>query len=339
MKMLVTGCCGFIGSNLTKRLLDDGHTVIGIDKRFSELRLPYGKKISAKINRMKNNPVVGLKILSPPVFKVNDRFLFIKDDINHLMEYTKYFIERVDRVYHLAAYVAIRDEKLEDNINDTVNGTFAVLDYITKWCVPELVFTSTSSIYGDNAIGFVTERDGFIEPISHYAAGKVANEAYITSYSSHHPFKSCIFRFANVTGRNQNRGVIWDLLYKLKNNPDELEVLGDGKQRKSFFDVDDCVEALVNIPFKDDKKIEVYNLGNKEIITIGELARIVCDEAGYEPVICYTGGDRGWVGDTPNTEINVDKALSTGWKPRYTCEESIRRTVRWMLDNWSVLNA
>jgi len=319
MRCVVTGCCGFIGSNLTRELLKAGHEVVGIDKVFDEKRLPFYDK--------------SFKPYQYSVNRITRKFIFIWDDINNVRSY-HYEFNDVDVVYHLAAYTPIRDEDVHDNIHDTVKGTFAILDMIVDKEIPNLVFASTSSIYGDQEYKPIKEDEVGIYPISHYAAGKVANEAYIHSYCNHNNFKAWMFRFANVTGAGQNRGVIYDLLKKLKENPKEVEVLGNGKQSKSFFDVLDCVDALITVPaFDGNKSIVVYNLGNTMNITIGELAKVVIDEAGYDARIKYTGGDRGWVGDTPHTILNIDKVLATGWKPKYTCEQAIRRTVRWLLEN------
>ena len=324
MKCLVTGCCGFIGSNLAKELIDEGNTVIGIDKVFSPLRLPYYKK---KINISQGN-----------VFSITNNFTYIHDDLNNISNYN-FLLDDINVVYHLAAYVTIRDEDVHQNIKDTFNATIALLDLMVNQDIKNLVFSSTSSIYGDHAIDFINEEEGKLLPISHYASGKIANEAYIMSYAYHNNIKAWIFRFANVTGANQNRGVIWDLLFKLKKDPDNLFVLGNGKQRKSFFDVSDCVRGLIDIPRIDDNKyVKIYHLGNRGIIEISKLAEIVCNEAGYKPDIHYSGGDRGWKGDTPNTEISIEKALSVGWYPKYTGDEYIKRTVRWMLKNWDKIN-
>jgi len=323
MKCLVTGCCGFIGSNLVKTLLDEGHEVVGIDKRYSPLRLPHKEK--------------AYEITKGDYNRITKKFTFIWAPLKDIRVFS-YLMENVDIVYHLAAYVTIRDENVHENIKDTVEGTFELLDFIVNRDIPKLVFASTSSIYGEDAVDFIDEDSITLKPVSHYASGKIANEAYIQSYAIHNNFKAWIFRFANVTGKNQNRGAIWDFIHKLNDNPDELLVLGNGKQSKSFFDVEDCVRGLIDVPKMDgNKHVEVYNLGNDEVITVGEIAKIVCDEMHLKPKIKYSGGDRGWIGDTPNTEISIKKVLDIGWTPKYSCEESIRRTVRWMVSNWNEL--
>jgi UDP-glucose 4-epimerase len=140
-----------------------------------------------------------------------------------------------------------------------------------------------------------------------------------------------MFRFANVVGRHQHRGVIVDFYRKLKENRGVLEVLGDGNQRKSYFDVSDCVSGLIDIPTIDDKKIcEAYNLGNIKTITVTELAAIVCKELDVKPSLHFTGGDRGWPGDTPYTILSTKKANSLGWIPKYTPEQAIKRTVGYL---------
>jgi len=324
MKCVVTGCCGFIGSNLVQTLLDEGHEVVGIDKNYSPLRLPYNEK--------------AYKIHEGDYNKITKKFTFIWAPLHEIRVFS-YLMDNTDIVYHLAAYVTIRNEDIHDNIKNTVEGTFELLDLIVSREIPRLVFASTSSIYGEDAVGFIDEDSITLKPISHYASGKIANEAYINSYAYHNNFRAWIFRFANVTGKNQNRGAIWDFIHQLKENPEKLTVLGNGKQRKSFFDVDDCVRGLIDIPKKDKNlNVEVYNLGNDQIITVGEIAKLVCEEVGVDAKIKYSGGDRGWVGDTPNTEISITKALNTGWCPKYTCEESVRRTAKWMLTNWNALS-
>jgi len=318
MRVCVTGCCGFIGSNLTRTLLEQGREVVGIDKVFDPKRLPFYD---------------GCEVHHDNINKITRKFEFIWLDLNELSQYG-YIFDDIDIVYHLAAYTPIRDEEIHKNIHDTVDATFTLLDLIVNHNVPKLVFSSTSSIYGEQPKRPLKENEAPIKPISHYAAGKIANEAYIQSYAFKHGFKAWMFRFANVTGAGQNRGVIYDLLSKLKDNPDELLVLGNGKQIKSFFDVEDCVKGLIDIPLTDkNNNVELYNLGNTMTITIGELAKIVSDEAGLFPKIKYSGGDRGWIGDTPHTIIDISKVLETGWKPNYTCEQAIRRTVRWLLEN------
>jgi len=200
--------------------------------------------------------------------------------------------------------------------------------------IKKLVFASSSAVYGIADVVPTPENLPNIRPISLYGASKFANEAFINAYCDLYGLKAWMFRFANVIGKNEHRGVIYDLVKKLNVNQKELEILGDGKQEKSFFAVEDCVDGLLDIPKKDNNKmVEIYNLGNTETIRIKRLAEIVCEEIGVNPKFKFTGGDRGWKGDAPYTILDIKKALKVGWKPKYKIEEAIRRTERWIFDN------
>jgi len=260
------------------------------------------------------------------------KFLMIWDDINKIEKYNNRLNE-VDMVYHLGASADIR--KSYDNptmdLNNNVMGTSAVLEFMRKNDVHKLVFASSSSVYGETLITPTPESVENIRPISLYGASKLANEAFINSYCHLYGMKAWMFRFANVVGKYMHRGVIYDFYQKLQDNPKELYILGDGKQEKSFFDVDDCINGMITIPkHKTNKKSDVFNLGNNSTITVKKLADIVCDELNLRPKYIYSGGDRGWPGDTPYTILSIEKARNTGWEPQYTCEESIRRTIQYL---------
>jgi len=319
-KILVTGNAGFIGSNLTERLLKQGNRVIGID---NDIKKRGNLNIPEEIRVQKNG-----------VSFISKKFTMIWDDINSIERYKDY-LNDIDVVYHLAASADIRRSFLEPTLDlyNNVNGTSAVLELIRKKGIKKLIFSSSSAVYGISPIVPTPENIPDIRPISLYGASKFANEAFIHAYSDLYGIKAWMFRFANVIGKNEHRGVIFDLLKKLNTNQKTLEILGDGKQEKSFFDVSDCVDGLIGIPQRDkNKSVEVYNLGNTETIRIKELAEIVCDEIGVNPKFKFTGGDRGWPGDAPFTILSIKKAQEAGWKLNYNVEKAIRRTVRWMFE-------
>jgi len=259
-------------------------------------------------------------------------FTMIWDDINNIEKYTKQ-MDDVHTVYHLAASADISKSFHEPtmDLENNVMGTSAVLELMRKQDIKNLIFASSSSVYGETLTTPTPESAENIKPISLYGASKLANEAFINSYCHLYGMKAWMFRFANVVGRYMHRGVIFDFNTKLHKNPKQLLILGDGKQEKSFFDVDDCIEGMVYISsLHKIKESDVFNLGNKNTITVKQLADVVCDELHVKPKYIYSGGDRGWPGDTPYTILSIEKALDIGWEPQYNCEESIRRTVRYL---------
>jgi len=306
-KCIVTGGAGFIGSNLVERLLNENSQVTAID--FDPERKPTTSD-----------------------FMKNKNFKFILKDINDLK--VSNIDDDIDIVYHLAASADIK-KSLADMKTDLVNnvvGTHSVLEIMRKKDIKRVVFSSSSAVYGETKVIPTPEDLGNIQPISLYGASKIAAESFIIAYCNLYGLKSWMFRFANVVGKNEHRGVIYDFVKKLEKNPNELEILGDGKQEKSFFDVSDCVSGLVDIPrMNPDKIAEIYNLGNFETMKVTKLAEVVCDELKLKPKFRYTGGDRGWKGDVPITILSIDKALKAGWKPKYDCDKSIRRTVRYLI--------
>lgn len=323
IRVLVTGASGFIGSNLVKKLIDEGNYVIGIDKDIKKASR-FSKFIDA-----------GMDANLYDIERPKDNFEMIWDDINRIQNYT-FALDGVDTVYHLAASADIRKSFKYPtmDLDNNVMGTSAILEIMRIKDIKNLVFASSSSIYGETKETPTPESVGNIKPISLYGASKLANEAFINAYAHLYGIKGWLFRFANVVGRNMHRGVIHDFVERLEKNPKKLEILGDGNQEKSFFDVDDCVRGLLELPNNDiNNGTEVYNLGNHDTTHVKDLADIVCDEMNINPNYTFTGGDRGWKGDTPYTILSIEKALDMGWEPKYDCEEAIRRTVRWLRTN------
>jgi UDP-glucose 4-epimerase len=192
--------------------------------------------------------------------------------------------------------------------------------------VKKIAFTSTSTVYGE-AETIPTPEDASLQPISLYGASKLGCEALLLAYSHTFSFQSWIFRFANVIGRRGTHGVLVDFIKKLRKNPSKLEILGDGKQKKSYMLVEDCIDAMLFAVEKTSGG--VFNLGSKDWIEVNEIAEIVCDELKLKNVrFHYTGGKRGWVGDVPRMRLSIDKMEKLGWRPRFSSRESIRIAVR-----------
>ena len=310
MKYLVTGGSGFIGSNLVDTLFEeDPEKIVVVDN------LRTGEK----------------KFINEHVGKKN--FQFLNKDIKHVESFPN---ESFDWVFHLAANADIRGglKNTRVDLDENVVGTHSVLEFMRKNDIKKLVFASSSALYGETEVIPTPEDLPNIKPISFYGASKIAAEHFISSYCFTYGIQSWMFRFANVVGKRSTHGVIPDFFNKLSNNPHELEILGDGNQTKSYFDVSDCVDGLIDIPKADkDAVVEAYNLANNETIKVKNLAPIVVDEMGFKNVkYRFKGGDRGWIGDVPITVLSFEKAKKLGWSTKISLEEAVRRTVRYLLD-------
>jgi len=310
MKYFVTGGAGFIGSNLVDTLMKENPEQLTI---MDNLRT--GKAEFLEDHKGKQN------------------FTFLKKDMKIEKSYPK---ESFDWVFHLAANADIRGgiHNTRVDLEENVLGTHAVLEFMRKYDIKKLVYASSSALYGETKIIPTPENIPDIKPISFYGASKIASEHFVSSYCHTYGMQAWMFRFANVVGRRSTHGVIPDFVKKLHKNSRELEILGDGNQRKSYFDVSDCIAGLINIPkAAHHAVVEAYNLANTESILVKDLAPIIVDEMGLKDVkYKFTGGDRGWVGDVPITVLSIEKAQKLGWKVHISLDEAVRRTVRYLLD-------
>lgn len=308
MHVLVAGGAGFIGSHLIDSLLSQGHYVVCADK------LIMGRQ---NIAHLTNNPF----------FKFYDCELASQSLVDQIFAENK-----IDAVYHLAANSDIQKGGKEPAIdyNDTFLTTRTLLEGMRKAIVKNLFFASTSAVYGEMPDVELKETTGGLMPVSYYGGAKLASEAMISSYVSMCDMNAVIFRFPNVIGPRLTHGVIYDFIKKLKKNPNELEILGNGTQCKPYIYVMDLVEAIVQLTKEFYPGEKVYNISvNSEGTTVTKIAEIVVEELGLHNVrFAYTGGDRGWKGDVPRFKYNISKVLSTGWKPKHTSDEAVRQTVK-----------
>ncbi|WP_461866816.1 NAD-dependent epimerase/dehydratase family protein [Thermococcus sp.] len=313
MKVLVTGGAGFIGSHLVDTLMKEEHEVRVLD----DLSAGSLENIKRWLD--------------------HERFEFIKGDMRDL-SVVKKAIGGVDAVFHLAANPEVRigAQSPELLYETNVAITYNLLEAIKDSAVEYLVFTSSSTVYGDAKV-IPTPEDAWLEPISVYGGAKLAAEALISGYAHTFGFRALVLRLANIIGERSNHGVIYDFINKLRMNPKELEILGDGTQKKSYLHVSDTVEGILHIfeHFRRGaKSFDVYNLGNDDWITVKEIAEIVSEEMKLKPLFKFTGGvdgGRGWKGDVKLMLLSIEKAKSTGWKPRMNSYEAVRRTVEELL--------
>jgi len=309
MKALVTGGCGFIGSHLVRRILEFGWDVIVFDN------LSKGEA---------NN--------LPPVKDSGMLRLMVGDLLD--AQAIQAALDDRELVFHLAANPEVRlgYQNTEVDFRQNIVATYDLLEAMRKSPrARSLVFTSTSTIYGDAGKVPTPEDYGPLMPVSLYGASKLACEAMVSGYSSLFGFRTVIYRFANVVGPG-GHGVVKDFVLKLRANPRELEVLGDGKQTKSYIYVDDCVDAMLHGLKHSFEGAEVFNIGSEDQSRVSEIAGMVVNEMGLKDVrIRYTGGvdgGRGWKGDVKNMLLDIAKIKDTGWKPKYSSAEAIRHTIK-----------
>ena len=310
MKILITGGAGFIGSHLTDRLLAEGHSVVVYDN------LSLGRLDN--IEEAQKNP----------------NFSFIEGDI---LDKEKFFAvfenNKFDIVFHMAANSDIARSHANPDVDfdNTLRTTYNTLLAMKEFGVKKIVFASTSAIYGET-LEKVAETYGPLFPASHYGASKLASEAYISSFCENYGIQAWITRFPNVVGERSTHGVIRDLIKKLKKTPERLEVLGNGMQYKPYLYVKDLAEAILYVWKNTNDKINFYNLGVDSRTRVKEIAQMVIEEMGLNAKIEYTGGDRGWVGDVPEFNYNLDKIHKLGWEAKNTSNEAVRKAIRYILE-------
>lgn len=308
-RILITGGAGFIGSNMVEELSENND--LTVMDNLSNVDDRYIKKYQGKKG-----------------------FKFLNSDIAEEEAFSR--VEPHDMVIHLAANSDVRGGS-KDPVVDFVNnvqGTMILLEYMRRTDTPEILFASSSTVYGEATVLPTPEDYGPYMPISSYGASKMAGEGFITSYSHYYGIKGTIFRFANIVGKNSTHGVIFDFINKLKKDNQSLEILGDGTQRKSYLHVSDCVKSMLYIHEKSTKT-DIYNLGNRETTSVMKIADYVVNGMGLKNVKYNTkpGRDgRGWKGDVKVAQLRVDKMFSTGWKNRFNSDESVNTAVKETLE-------
>ena len=307
---LVTGGAGFIGSHLVDALVDRGYKVRVIDN-FSSGRESF-------LSHHHGNGAV-------EVFKGD---LLDNGAVLSAMD-------GIETVHHLAANPDIRlgTEVTDTDLKQGTIATYNVLEAMRVCGVKRISFSSTSAIYGEATEMPTSETYGPTLPISLYGASKLACEALITAWIGTFGAQGFIHRFANIVGPRGTHGVIFDFIHKLKKDPTRLEVLGDGKQEKSYMSANDCVRSMLHVLDNNDEDMNLYNLGTGDTCSVSRIAEIVVEESGLEGVkLEFTGGSRGWAGDVPKTYLDVSKLLRSGFEPSTMSEQSIRDTARSLID-------
>lgn len=305
-KYFITGGAGFIGSHLVDRLVKEGNHVTVYDNLIS------GRKKNIAHHIGKNN------------------FHFIENDLLN-NDALKEVMKGHEIIWHLGANTDIPSgNKITDlDLKNCTIATANVLEAMRENNIDKILFASSATVYGDMPPVSLSESMGPILPISLYGAGKLACEGLISAYSCLFGIKALMFRFANVVGARMGHGVIYDFIHKLKKNPTELEILGDGNQEKPFFLVEDCIEGMFYALHNADKDCDIFNLGCNSFTTVSQIAKIVVEEMGLSGVkFKYTGGRCGWKGDVPVVHYDVEKIKKLGWKAKHGSDEAVREAAR-----------
>lgn len=316
MKAFITGGAGFIASNLADALLKQGNQVVVYDNFCT------GQRMFVEHNSDNEN----YQLIEADVL---DKDLLIKS------------MEGCDIVFHFQANADVRGGESNTliDVEQNILGTHNVLEGVRINKIKKIAFASSATVYGEPELIPTPEN---IAPVqtSIYGASKFSAEALIQSYCEYFDVKSYIFRFVSFMGPRYTHGVIFDFMKKLYNNPSSLEILGDGAQRKSYLHVSDGVNAILTAIEKANEKTNIFNLGNREWIGVKDLAEIVIETMSLENVeFTFTGGKRGWKGDTPFVHLDIEKITSLGWSPKFSVEETIVDTVRYLLKNKDLLDA
>jgi UDP-glucose 4-epimerase len=309
-RYFITGGAGFIGSSLTDRLLSQGHAVTVYD------------------NLSTGHP----RFLEPARKSAN--FKFVQGDIFDLPA-LKNAIAGHDVVFHIAANADVRFglEHPEKDLRNNTIGTFNVLEAMREHKIKTIAFSSTGSIYGEPEVFPTPETCPFPIQTSLYGASKLAGEGLIAAYATGYGLRAYIFRFVSILGERYSHGHVFDFYRKLLANPNEIEVLGNGKQRKSYLYIQDCLDAIFLAMEKATESVNIFNLGRDEIGSVDQSLDCIEMELNLKPKRKYAGGERGWIGDSPFILLDTARIKSLGWEPKVPIRDAVVRTLRYLREN------
>jgi len=314
MKVLVTGGAGFIGSSLVDRLLREQHRVLVYD------------------NFSTGCPEFLAEARQTPAFEL------WKNDLLNLAE-LKSAMSGVDLVVHFAANADVRrgPEHPHKDLEQNTIGTANVLEAMRAAGVKRIAFSSTGSVYGEPQVFPTPENAPFPVQTSLYGASKLAAEGLIAAYCEAFGIEGFIFRFVSILGERYTHGHVVDFCKQLKEHPGSLKVLGNGKQRKSYLYVQDCLDAILLALQKAPGKVNIFNLGTDEYCMVDDSIGWITERLGVKPERQYAGGERGWIGDNPFIFLDCSRIRALGWTPRLTIRQAVERTVDYLQSNTWVM--
>jgi UDP-glucose 4-epimerase len=306
----VTGAAGFIGSNLVERLLVAGEVVVGYDNFSTGM-----PEFIASARQHQN-------------------FTFVQGDLLDTRSLTE-AMSGANRVMHLAANADVRfglahpHKDLEQN---TI-ATFNVLEAMRANNVEEITFSSSGSIYGEATVVPTPEDAPFPVQTSLYGASKLACEGKIAAYALGYGIRAHIFRFVSILGQRYSHGHIFDFMMQLARDQTRLHILGDGRQRKSYLHVDDCIEAMLLALNMSDERVAIFNLGANEVCEVVASVDWIAGRLRISPQLSFSGGRQGWIGDNPLIHLDTSRIRGLGWQPKWSIREAVEHTVDWLEAN------
>ncbi|MGA3088207.1 MAG: NAD-dependent epimerase/dehydratase family protein [Terriglobales bacterium] len=307
MRVLVTGAAGFIGSHMVDRLLAAGHSVVGLDN------LSTGQR-----------QFLDGAALQP-------RFRFQQSDLLDRKSLAS-AMEGSELVVHFAANADVRfgTEHPRKDLDQNTIATWNVLESMREQGCKRIVFSSTGSVYGEPDIFPTPETCPFPVQTSLYAASKLAAEGLIQAYCEGFGMQAYIFRFVSILGERYTHGHVFDFYQQLSEHPERLHVLGNGRQRKSYLYVQDCIAAILAALDRADGKVNIFNLGTDEYCEVNDSIGWICQHLGLHPRITYAGGERGWVGDSPFILLDCSRIRGLGWRPQRTIQQAVLATIKFV---------
>ena len=307
MRVLVTGAAGFIGSNMTDRLLSGGHSVVGFDNFSTGQR---GVLESA---------------MSQAQFTLHEADLLDRDSLARAMK-------GAELVVHFAANADVRfgTEHPRKDLDQNTIATWNVLEAMREQGCKRIVFSSTGSVYGEPEIFPTPETCPFPVQTSLYGASKLAAEGLIQAYCEGFGMQSYIFRFVSILGERYTHGHVFDFYQQLAEHPEHLHILGDGHQKKSYLYVQDCIDAILIALDHVGGKVNTFNLGTDEYCEVNDSIGWICEHLGLHPRLSYSGGERGWIGDSPFILLDCSRIRALGWRPRLTIQQAVLATIKFV---------
>jgi UDP-glucose 4-epimerase len=310
LRVFVTGAAGFIASHMVDRLLAAGHSVVGFDNMSTgQRRFLAGA-------------------LGHPQFRFHQADLLDRTSLAQA-------IEGAELVVHFAANADVRfgTEHPRKDLDQNTIATWNVLEAMREQGSKRIVFSSTGSVYGEPDIFPTPETCPFPIQTSLYGASKLAAEGLIQAYCEGFGLQAYIFRFVSILGERYSHGHVFDFYQQLAEHPEHLHVLGNGHQRKSYLYVQDCIDGILAAIERANDKVNTFNLGTDEYCKVNDSIGWICEHLGLRPKFTYSGGERGWVGDSPFILLDCSRIRALGWRPRLTIKQAVLATIEYVSAN------